>query len=164
MEQSMYTWQILDWKATEGDTDVWNFHKDCGNTRVSSTRETLGRTYHNCCWCLRNGWILLELFSGSSLYENMDGHTIMFQVAVKNIYPDVTKLAPPVQKIVFPTSELAARYIGWPTLWYPWDRRLLLNISPERLQRVLYAHCIIHIKHTHLCHKELLTEDLAWPP
>ena len=100
MEQSMYTWQILDWKATEGDTDVWNFHKDCGNTRVSSTRETLGRTYHNCCWCLRNGWILLELFSGSSLYENMDGHTIMFQVAVKNIYPDVTKLAPPVQKIV----------------------------------------------------------------
>ena len=46
------------------------------------------------------GGILMELFSGLPLYENMDSHTIMFHVAVKNIFPDASKVPHPVQQIV----------------------------------------------------------------
>lgn len=33
------------------------------------------------------GCTFMELFSGLPLYENMDPHTIMFQVAIKNTFP-----------------------------------------------------------------------------
>ena len=46
------------------------------------------------------GGILMELFSGLPLYESMDAHTIMFQVAVRNIFPDASKIPHPVQRVV----------------------------------------------------------------
>ena len=46
------------------------------------------------------GCIFMELFTGMPLYNNMDPHTIMFQVAVKNIFPDFSKLSCPMDRIV----------------------------------------------------------------
>ena len=40
------------------------------------------------------------LFTGMPLYNNMEPHTIMFQVAVKNIFPDFSKLSCPMDRIV----------------------------------------------------------------
>ena len=44
--------------------------------------------------------ILLELFTGVPLYKDMDPHTIMFKVCVKNIFPDVQHVPPKLQPIL----------------------------------------------------------------
>ena len=46
------------------------------------------------------GGILLELFTGVPLYKDMDPHTIMFKVCVKNIFPDVQHVPPKLQPIL----------------------------------------------------------------
>ena len=38
------------------------------------------------------GGIMVELFGGKPLYHNMDPHTIMFRVGVKNIFPDISHI------------------------------------------------------------------------
>ena len=44
--------------------------------------------------------ILLELSTGVPLYKDMDPHTIMFKVWVKNIFPDVQHVPPKLQPIL----------------------------------------------------------------
>jgi serine/threonine protein kinase len=45
------------------------------------------------------GGILVDLFGGKPLY-NMDPHTIMFQVGVRNVFPDISHIPPKIQQIL----------------------------------------------------------------
>ena len=36
------------------------------------------------------GGVLVELFGGKPLYSNADPHTILFKVAVENVFPDMS--------------------------------------------------------------------------
>ena len=46
------------------------------------------------------GGVLVELFSGKPLYDNIHPHAIMYQVTVENKFPDVSHVVPSIKKIV----------------------------------------------------------------